>query len=70
MKTGLPEGESWKVVVEYDRFLRAGGEFDREVVGFEHWRRARGIENRPWGWDWRRGGSAMPRWRGGGLAGG
>jgi hypothetical protein len=28
--------------------------------------RARGIENGPWGRDWRRGGSAMPRWRGGG----
>jgi len=30
------------VVGEYERYLREGGEFDREVVGFEYWRRARG----------------------------
>ena len=41
-KTGLSEGELWKVVGEYERYLREGGEFDREVVGFEHWRRACG----------------------------
>ena len=46
-----------------------GGGFDRDVVEFMYWRRARGIENGPWGRDWRRGGSAMPRWHGGGLAG-
>ena len=37
------------MVGELDRCWREGGEFDREVVGFEYWRRARGIENRPWG---------------------
>jgi len=35
---------SWKVVIEYDRYLREGGEFDREVVKSEHLRRARGME--------------------------
>jgi hypothetical protein len=54
------------VVGEYERYLREGGVLDRDVVEFRYWRRARGIENRPWGRDWRRGGSAMPRWRGGG----
>ena len=69
MKTALPEDEFWAVVTEYNRYLREGGEFDSDVVEFGYWRRARGIEERPWGRDWRRGGSAMPRWRGGGLAG-
>ena len=41
-KTALSEGEVWKVVGEYERFLREGGEFDGEVVGFRYWRRARG----------------------------
>jgi len=66
MKTVLSEEEFWKVVGEYERYLWEGGEFDREVVGFEYWRRARGIEtgNRPWGRDWRRGGSATAQvWR-------
>ena len=40
----MSEGEFGKVVGEYDRYLREGGEFDGEVVGFEHWRSARGIE--------------------------
>jgi len=44
MKSALSEEELWKVVIEYDRYLREGGEFDREVVGFEYWRRARRIE--------------------------
>jgi hypothetical protein len=39
MKTGLSEEELWKVVIEFDRYLREGGEFDREVVGFEYWKR-------------------------------
>ena len=58
------------MVGEFGRYLCEGGEFDRDLVGFEHWRRARGIEieNGPWGRDWRRGGSAVPRWQGGGLA--
>ena len=29
------------MVVEYDRYLREGGEFDKDVVGFDYWRRAR-----------------------------
>ena len=46
-------------------FRGAGGvgSSDGVVLGIA---RARGIENRPWGRDWRRGGSAMPCWRGGG----
>ena len=39
MKTALSEEEFWKVVGEYDRYLREGGEFDRDVVGFRYWRR-------------------------------
>jgi hypothetical protein len=38
MKTSLSETEFWKVVGEYDRYLREGGEFDRDVAEFEHWR--------------------------------
>jgi hypothetical protein len=29
----------WAVVGEYDRYLREGEEFDRDIVGFEYWRR-------------------------------
>ncbi len=42
MKNALNGEEFWKVVGEYDRYLREGGEFDRDVVGFRYWRRARG----------------------------
>ena len=41
MKTALSKTEFRKVVVEYDRYLREGGEFDKEVVEFRYWRRAR-----------------------------
>ncbi len=41
MKTALSEDEFWKVVEEYERYLRDSGKFDRDVVGFEYWRRAR-----------------------------
>jgi hypothetical protein len=36
---------SWAVVLEYDRYLREGGEFDRDVAEFRWWRRTarRGI---------------------------
>ena len=44
MKTAMSEGVLGKVVGELDRHWREGGEFDRDVVEFEHWRRARGIE--------------------------
>ena len=53
MKSAMSEEEFRKVVIEYGRYLREGGEFDREVVGFGYWRRARGIENGPRGRDWR-----------------
>jgi hypothetical protein len=53
MKTALSEGVFWKVVIEYERYLREGGEFDKEIVGFRYWRRARGIEDGPRGRDWR-----------------
>jgi len=33
--------EFWKVVGEMDRYLREGGEFDRDVVGFRYWRRGK-----------------------------
>jgi len=39
MKTDLSEEEFWKVVGKYDRYLREGGEFDRDVVEFRYWRR-------------------------------
>jgi len=42
MKTALSEQEFWAVVGEYDNYLNRGGEFDRDVVPFEHWRRKRG----------------------------
>ena len=49
---------------------RAGSvESSDGVVLGNAWIRGIETENRPWGRDWRRGGSAMPRWRGGGLAG-
>ncbi len=38
MKTALSEDEFWAVILEYDRFLREGGEFDRGVAEFEYWR--------------------------------
>lgn len=41
MKAALSETEFWKVIGEYDRYLRKGGEFDRNVVGFDYWRKAR-----------------------------
>jgi hypothetical protein len=40
MKSALSKEEFWKVVGEYDRYLREGGEFDRDVVGFRYWRRS------------------------------
>jgi hypothetical protein len=39
MKTSLSEAEFWAVVLEYDRYLREGGEFDRDVAEFKYWRR-------------------------------
>jgi len=39
MKTALSEEEFWAVVGEYDRYLREGGEFDRDVAEFRYWRR-------------------------------
>jgi hypothetical protein len=39
MKTALSEQEFWSVVTEYDRYLREGGEFDRDVAEFKYWRR-------------------------------
>ena len=39
MKSALSAEEFWKVVEEYDRYLREGGEFDRDVVGFSYWSR-------------------------------
>ena len=47
-KTALSGGEFWKVVGEYERCLREGGEFDRDVVEFKYWRR-----RNTWGRDWR-----------------
>jgi len=44
MKTAMSEGVLGKVVGELDRHWREGGEFDGEVVGFEFWRRARGMD--------------------------
>jgi hypothetical protein len=41
MKSSLSELEFWRVVGEYDRYLHEGGEFDRDVVGFDYWRKAR-----------------------------
>jgi hypothetical protein len=41
MKNALTREEFWKVVKEYDRYMREGGEFDRDVVEFSHWRMAR-----------------------------
>jgi len=51
MRTALAGVEFWKVVGELDRCWKERREFDKEVVGFEYWRRARGTEteNRPWG---------------------
>ena len=42
MKTALSEAEFWAVVLEYDRYLREGGEFDRDVAEFRYWKRTRG----------------------------
>jgi hypothetical protein len=42
MKNALSEEEFWKVVEEYDRYLREGGEFDRDVVGFSYWSKGKG----------------------------
>jgi len=41
MKNALSGEEFWKVVEEMDRYLREGGEFDRDVVGFRYWRRGK-----------------------------
>jgi len=41
MKNALSGEGCWKVVEEYDRYLREGGEFDRDVVGFRYWRRGK-----------------------------
>lgn len=38
MKNALSADEFKAVVMEYDRYLREGGVFDRDVVDFEHWR--------------------------------
>ena len=38
MKTALSDSEFWAVVMEYDRYMREGGEFDRHVVDFEYWK--------------------------------
>ncbi len=42
MKMDLGIEKFWKVIGEYDRYMREGGEFDRDVVGFDYWRRVRG----------------------------
>ena len=39
MKSALSEAEFWSVVLEYDRYLREGGEFDRDIAEFRWWRR-------------------------------
>ena len=44
MRTALSEDEFWKVVVEYDKYLREGGEFDRGIAEFRCWRRVRGTK--------------------------
>ena len=44
MKTGLSDVEFRKVVGEYERYLREGGEFDKKVVECRYWRWVRGIE--------------------------
>ncbi len=41
MKSSLKRDDFWAVVLEYDRYLREGGEFDRDVAGFRYWRRTR-----------------------------
>ena len=71
MKSAMSEEEFGKVVVEFDRYLREGGEFDRKVVEFEHWRRARGIEAVGAGLATRRFGDATlaRRWSGGSRPG-
>ena len=46
MKRNLSESEFWAVVLEYDRFLREGGEFDRDVAEFRWWRRKKGRSTR------------------------
>jgi hypothetical protein len=40
MKTALSEDEFWAVIMEYDRYLREGGEFNKNIVEFRHWNRA------------------------------
>lgn len=46
MKTALSADEFEAVVREYDRYLCEGGEFDRHVVEFRHWRRTRRASRR------------------------
>lgn len=40
MKTDLSEDEFWAVVMEYDRYLREGGEFNAKVTSFKYWNRS------------------------------
>jgi hypothetical protein len=40
MKTALSEAEFWAVIMEFARFLKEGGEFNRNVVRFRYWNRA------------------------------
>jgi hypothetical protein len=42
MKTALSAQEFWSVVLEYDRYLREDGEFDRDVAEFIYWGKFRG----------------------------
>jgi hypothetical protein len=39
MKTSLSEAEFWKIIGEYNRYLSEDGEFDKDIIKFEHWRR-------------------------------
>ena len=39
MRTALAGVEFWKVVIEYKRCLREGGELDRDICEFRYWRR-------------------------------
>jgi len=39
MKTSLSESEFWAVIMEYDRYLREGGDFNQNIVKFSYWGR-------------------------------
>ncbi len=41
MKSALSEDEFWSVIMEYDRYLREGGEFNKNIVKFRYWNGAR-----------------------------